>query len=205
MSMYMSDFGQVPPHVLPYLQNMKTAKLREFTGKMGDMSDLARDFVQSIEGTAEGIQGRGSWAEPLAEKTIGDYLQHPGMEPAEKAQRRQRITGGFQAQTRGLARAAGGSGFFSPEGVAQGAGNAPAQTLASGLADLEAEDARIAREERQRGLQALTSLGPTMVDLAERPRQAYGAMMGELYRSQPVKITSGSSHVPGRPKYSYYL
>ena len=165
-------------------QNLQADKLKSFMGDIGGMSDLARNFVSTIEGGAEGLEGKGKWAEPLAEKEITRRLEDPGMGAAEKAQRVRGINRNFGASTRSLAGASGGSGFFSAAGVGQGAGGEPAGVMASELADLEAEDARLARTERGRGLDALTTLTPGMMDSAAQPQQAFGAMMGDMYRSQ---------------------
>ena len=173
---------------------------RDKNANIGGYIDLAEDYTRQMEEAGDRVQGRGSWAEPMAEEAIGKALNSPGMSAGEYAQAKGRVTGSFRAATGALAQGGGKRGYFSKGSTAQAAGNAPAAALGGGLADLEAKNAEIQRKERASGLGALTSLAPGMMDEARRPGEALGSMVGSYMASTPLNMTGiGTGYINQGP------
>ncbi len=169
-------------------------------GLLGDYISQARGTVQDIEAGAEGLAGRGAWAEPLAQEGITRAVRGEGWGPAEYARAKGRVTRGFQAQTGILAGKGARGGYFSRSSTAQAAGGQPAAALGMGLSNLEAEREAASRQERATGLSALTSTLPGLMASARRPEEAYGAFLGQYIGGTPLAGGQGRgrSRGPGR-------
>ena len=161
-----------------YQRNPEFERLQSAAGRIPEYASTAQDIVGGIEGAYRPPTTGIASLEAPVEAALRRRLKG-GITPQARASVMGAVTRGFGGVTGRLAGGGARRGYFSKQGVATGAGGAPAAAAASGYATAELGLQKQQLQTEGEALRAAEAYKEEMF----RPRRALGSFTGEMLRT----------------------
>jgi len=195
MPMFGADpWGQLQTQDEAYQEYLR--KQQQQINRLPQLSGMAQQYMQGVEGGAP-FAGQG-FAENTLPSLYGGIrgMMAGGMSDAEYGQQRTSLGQGFNQAVGRANQASARAGAWNPQQSANsGMMRGAMQSYSGGIAGLESERQRIARESREKGTGIAAGLAGQSADEMRAAQTAYGNYLRQL-QQQP----GGSIALPARGK-----